>query len=79
MNYLRLNQVKVKFGVSKSKIYLDINRGLFPGPIKIGRSSFWLESEIDRLMCFLSSINRTEMEIKEFIKQITEERKNVVL
>lgn len=79
MNYLRLNQVKVKFSVSKSKIYQDINRGLFPEPIKIGRSSFWIEDEIDQLMYFLGSMNREEVEIKEFVKILMEKRKNVIL
>lgn len=79
MNYLRLNQLKNKFGISKSKIYLDISKGLFPQPIKVGRSSFWLEYEIDQLMCFLISMNREETEIKEFVKTLMEKRKNVIL
>lgn len=79
MNYLRLNQVTVKFGMSKSKIYLDISKGLFLEPVKIGRSSFWVENEIDQLMRFLISTNRKESEIKEFINTLMEERKNVVV
>lgn len=33
--------------VSRSSFYNEINLGLFPAPIKIGRRSFWIEEEID--------------------------------
>lgn len=79
MNYLRLKQLTVKLNISKSKIYLNINEGLFPEPVKIGRSSFWPEDEIERLMYFLISENRNETEIKDFVKKMMEERKNVTL
>lgn len=79
MNYLRLKQLTIKLNISKSKIYLNIARGLFPSPVKIGRSSFWVEDEIDRLMRFLTIADRREIEIKEFVEEIMEERRNDVL
>lgn len=32
--------------MGKSKFYLEISKGRFPAPVKIGRRSFWLESEV---------------------------------
>lgn len=34
-------------GMGRSRIYALIDEGDFPPPIKIGRSSRWLKSEID--------------------------------
>ena len=79
MNYLKLKQLMAKLNISKSKIYLNIAKGLFPQPVKIGRSSFWPENEIDRLMHFLVIADREEIEIKEFVEEIMEERRNEVL
>jgi prophage regulatory protein len=46
--FLRLNDVKNRTGLSRSTIYLNINRGIFPKPISLGaRCVGWLESEID--------------------------------
>lgn len=44
---LRLPAVKQRTGLSRSKIYFDVARGVFPEPISIGpRAVGWLESEI---------------------------------
>jgi len=45
---LRLPQVTVKVGLSRSSIYAAIAAGRFPEPISLGpRSVGWLGSEID--------------------------------
>jgi prophage regulatory protein len=44
---LRRPGVQDKVGLKHSAIYELIKRDQFPAPIKIGRSSFWVESEID--------------------------------
>ncbi len=45
---LKVDGVRLKTQKSRSAIYADGNKGLFPRPIKLGpRSSGWLESEID--------------------------------
>lgn len=46
---LRLPQVKVRTGLSRSLIYLFIKEGKFPKQVNLGdRAVGWLESEIDR-------------------------------
>ena len=48
---IRLKQVKQRTGLSRSSIYLAMNRGNFPRKIALGaRSVGWIEEEID---CFL--------------------------
>lgn len=37
-------------GLSDKWFYKLINEGLFPKPIKLGRSSRWLESEVESWM-----------------------------
>lgn len=45
---LRLVDVKLRTGLSRSTIYLAIKNDQFPKPIYLGmRSVGWLESEID--------------------------------
>ncbi len=44
---LRLKEVLHLCGLSRSQVYALIKIGKFPSPIKLGRSSAWLESELD--------------------------------
>jgi prophage regulatory protein len=44
---LRLPAVMARTGLSRSTIYLNIAKGLFPSPIQLGaRAVGWLEAEI---------------------------------
>ncbi|MEP6756773.1 MAG: AlpA family transcriptional regulator [Chthonomonadales bacterium] len=45
---LRLPQVKVKVGLSRSSIYSAVAENRFPKPVRLGaRAVGWLESEVD--------------------------------
>lgn len=45
---LRLPAVMARTGMSRSALYLAINEGAFPKPIKIGRRSVgWVATEVD--------------------------------
>jgi prophage regulatory protein len=45
---LRLPQVKIRVGLSRSSIYLAVSQGKFPRPVSLGaRAIGWLESEVD--------------------------------
>lgn len=51
MRILRLPQVMLRTGFSKSSIYSKAARGEFPRPVKIGEAaSGWIESEIERFL-----------------------------
>ena len=48
VSILRRKQVEKRTGLSRSTIYLRIQEGTFPRPIKLGvRAVGWLENEIE--------------------------------
>jgi prophage regulatory protein len=47
---IRIPQILKVMPVSKSKFWLMVQKGEFPKPIKIGRSSFWT---IEQVQAFL--------------------------
>ena len=48
---LRLPQVKLRTGLSRSELYRRMAVGAFPAPIKIGeRASAWSSEEVERWM-----------------------------
>lgn len=47
---VRIPQILQMMPVSKSKFWLMVQKGEFPKPIKIGRSSFWT---IDQVQAFI--------------------------
>jgi prophage regulatory protein len=47
---MRIPQILKVMPISKSKFWLMVQKGEFPKPIKIGRSSFWT---IDQVQTFI--------------------------
>lgn len=47
LRLLRLQQVMTRTGVARTFIYDQIKKGHFPQPVKAGRASLWLETEIE--------------------------------
>lgn len=46
---LRLPEVKIKTGLSRSTIYLRMTKGTFPQTISLGeRAIGWLDSDVDQ-------------------------------
>ena len=46
--FLRLPEVRIRTGKSRSAIYQGVNDGTFPRPIKLGpRAVGWIEAEIE--------------------------------
>lgn len=45
--FLRLKQVLARVPICRSTLYAKIRAGEFPSPMKFGRLSFWLKSDID--------------------------------
>lgn len=50
MRALNLRETEAKVGFKKTLIYRLLAAGQFPQPIKIGRASRWLESELDAFL-----------------------------
>ena len=47
---LRLPEVLHRIGISRSGLYQRMADGEFPPPVKLGRTSVWIEDEIDAWM-----------------------------
>jgi prophage regulatory protein len=45
---IRLPEVLHMVGMKKTSIYSKIKHGDFPVPVKLGRASGWLESDVQR-------------------------------
>jgi prophage regulatory protein len=48
--FMRLPEVINTVGLCKPTIYVKISEGQFPKPIKLGKVSVWLQSEISAWM-----------------------------
>ena len=49
IKFLKLPEVRIRTGKSRSSIYQGVNDGTFPKPIKLGgpRAVGWIEAEIE--------------------------------
>lgn len=52
MSFLLINlrEVRRRLPRSRSTVYAEIAKGIFPRPLKVGRGSFWRDDEIDDLI-----------------------------
>lgn len=52
--FLKLKDILEMTKISRSEIYRKINLGEFPKPIKIGKMSRWVKSEVEAWMLMLA-------------------------
>ena len=51
MKYLNFSDLRAKLGNrARSSIYLDVDAGRLPAPIKLGGRLYWIESAVDDAM-----------------------------
>lgn len=73
---LRLPAVKAQSGASRSTIYLRIQQGLWPKPVKLGpRSVGWPASEVSALNAARIS-GMVDTEIRALVATLEEARKS---
>ena len=71
---IRLTQVQLETGLSKSTIYLRIKEGLFPPPIPLGRRARgWPISEVTTINKARAA-QASEPQIKALVLKLIEER-----
>ena len=59
---LRLPQVKIRVGLSRSSIYLAVSQGKFPRPVSLGaRAVGWLEAEVDTWLAQRVELSRKSL------------------
>jgi prophage regulatory protein len=72
---LRLADVKSECGDSRSTIYLRVQQGLWPKPVKLGpRSVGWPASEVEAINAARIA-GRSEHEIRSLVAQLETARK----
>lgn len=66
---LRLPDVRAATALRTTKLYQLVRDGLFPAPIKRGRSSFWIEDEVAAVNdAFIAG--SSESELRELVKKL---------
>lgn len=45
--YIRAKAVCAKLSISKATLYDWVSKGLIPRPLKLGATSFWIESDLE--------------------------------
>jgi|GEM_PF-341808 predicted DNA-binding transcriptional regulator AlpA len=54
MKYLNFNELRAKLGNrSRSAVYLDLEAGRIPQPLKLGGRLYWPEDDVDAHLCAL--------------------------
>lgn len=51
--YLRMPEIIKKLSIGRTKIFQLVKDGVLPRPLKIGKISLWIESDIDRAIMLL--------------------------
>lgn len=73
---LRCNQVKDRTGLSRSTIYLRINEGTFPKPVKLGaRAAGWPSTEVTAVNAARIA-GKSDEEIRLLVSKIEADRKD---
>lgn len=61
---IKLPSVEKMVGLKKSKVYALIQQGAFPRPVKIGRSSSWVESEIEQWIVEHANLRTSSTDVR---------------
>lgn len=65
MQYLNFTELRAKLGNrSRSAIYLDMQAGRLPEPVKLGGKLYWRESEVDAHLEALSGKSAEDLRIE---------------
>ena len=74
---MRLSEVLDMYPVSRSTLYKQINRGLFPMPVHVSDSSVaWIESEIEAIL--LAKIQQTDTaQIRQLVRTLKNRRSSI--
>jgi len=76
LQFERIDETVSRTGTSKSTLYDQISKGLFPPPIKLGpRASGWLNHETDLLIAARAS-GMLESELILLVSELVQQRSN---
>ena len=70
---IRLPHLITKTGRKSSSIYERLANGLLPAPVKSGRSSLWVEAEIDAVLA-TEAAGASDDEIRSLVQELVAAR-----
>lgn len=74
VRFLRLPQVIERRACSRPTIYRDVQRGVFPAPVRRGRRcSVWIESEVDAVLT-AETTGATDAALRALVSKLIAER-----
>ena len=60
--FLTLDAITARLAFQKSFLYQSMQSGSFPPPVKVGRSSRWVEAEVTTVQCAMTrGVSREEL------------------
>lgn len=71
--FIRIKQLIAKTGRKSSWLYVQTADGLLPQPIKSGRASLWIESEIDAVLA-AEAAGASNDEIRALVQELVAAR-----
>lgn len=74
-----IREVMRRIAHGKTWIYDSVKSGCFPPPLKIGRGSRWLSTEIDEIITRGFVRNVDESEMRAIVLEVTESRQHFCL
>ncbi len=76
VNFKKKPAVLEQTTFSHANLYLRIRKGLFPSPVKLGRTSVWVNSEVNAV-CKAHAAGYTDSQLQELVQYLETARKNV--
>lgn len=80
--FIRLSDVLSATGRSKTSLWSDQQKGLFPKPIKLGgesaRSAHYLASEVNAVL-IARAAEQSDEQVKDLVSKLTEQRKELLV
>jgi prophage regulatory protein len=72
---INLHEVRRRIPRSRSTLYAEISKGVFPRPLKIGKGSYWRDDEVEELIVAYAG-NATEANLQSLCQAFYERRRN---
>lgn len=74
INFVKKSAVLEQTSLSHSNLYNRIRRGIFPSQVKIGKTSVWIQQEINRI-CQAIALGYTDDQLKALVTELEAKRK----
>lgn len=74
INFVKKSSVIEQTTLSHANLYSRMRKGLFPSQVKLGKTSLWIQSDVDA-WCRAVAIGYSEDQIKHLVAELKAKRK----